>query len=88
MGLFSRTVTIKADRRLIKSIEDAKGNLSVERLRETIRYEENAVSGMSSETRSSDYGRNHLSILSDARTLLEQCQAAWAKDYKVKLLGK
>lgn len=88
MGLFGRTVTIKADRRLIKSIEDSKGNLSVEKLREVIRYEENAVSGMSSETRSSDYGRRHLSILSDARTLLEQCQAAWAKGHKVQLKGE
>ncbi len=85
MGLFSRTVTIKADGRLLRSIRDSGGNLSVEKLREVIRYEERAVQGMSSETRNSDYGRNHFSILSDARSLLQKCEAAWAKGHKIKL---
>jgi hypothetical protein len=88
MGLFSRTVVIKTDSRMIRSIRDSEGNPSVDKLREVISYEENAVKGMSSETMSSDYGRNHLNILSEARSLLEQCQSAWAKGHKVKLQGR
>lgn len=85
MGFFSRAVTIKADGRLLHSIRDSKGSFSVDKLREVISYEERAVSGMSSETRNSEYGRNHYSILSEARSLLQQCEAAWAKGDKVKL---